>query len=94
MWAPAAGAPEPGTQVQAVPDILKMCVKGVSKQFLESMVFTQTTAGSNGAMASDEELAGLLTAWYNAGYETGRHHEKRRLQTHMQEDAAIPQTVH
>lgn len=92
-WAPAAGAAEPVTQVLAVPDILYICMKGVQNQTIEPIVSMQTTAGSNGAMASDGELAGLLTAWYNAGYETGRHCERRRLQAQMQKDAVIPQSV-
>jgi hypothetical protein len=54
----------------------------------------QTTGESDGAMASNDELAGLVTAWYNAGYETGRHCERRRLQAQLQRDAVIPQSVH
>ena len=57
------------------------------------VVSMQDGDGSTGAIAGDDELAGLLTAWYNAGFETGRHHEKRRLQMHLPQDTVRLQPV-
>ena len=60
---------------------------------LQLAVSMQDGDGSTGAIARDDELAGLLTAWYNAGFETGRHYEKRRLQMHLPQDTVRLQPV-
>lgn len=38
---------------------------------------------------SDEELAGLLMAWYNAGFETGRRCERQRHQAEQHSSAVV-----
>ena len=63
---------------------------GCNSQMWEPAAAPESDAANTG----DEELAGLLTAWYNAGYETGRQYEKSRLQKHVQNNVVVPQTVH
>lgn len=40
----------------------------------------QSRAQAEAAAEGDEQLAELLMAWYNAGFEMGRRHKRRRTQ--------------